>query len=77
MIAKIPSKVSRIMAKSNLRICSFKTRKARTTTTMGAKFVTIEIMVAGMNFVTEYLMRLVVTPVKVLKARPPDFLHSI
>ena len=76
MMPKMPTKVSATMSISNLRICSFRIRNASTTTTTGAKLETIEMIVAGINFVTEYLIRLVVTPVKVLKASGPDLRHS-
>ena len=42
---------------------------------MGAKFETTEMTVAGINFVIEYLIRFVATPVKVLNDKPPDSLH--
>ena len=69
--AKMPTRVKSIMARSNLRMTSFSMRKARTTTIIGARLETIEIIVSGMNLVTEYYMMFVVVPVKVLKTSEP------
>ena len=77
MIVKIPIKVSPIIKTSNLRMVSLSIMNARMTTITGATLEKMDMMVAGMNMVTEYLMILVVTPVKVLKASGPDLLHSI
>ena len=77
MMTKIPTRGKNTIRRSNLRIFSSKMRKANTTTTIGTMLATIEMIVAGMNFVTEYLIRLVVTPVNVLNARGLDCLHSI
>lgn len=53
MTPKIPTNVKSIIAKSNLRMTSLRIRKANTTTIMGAKLFVIEMMVRGMNLVTE------------------------
>ena len=67
IIMNMPISVIRIIIISNRRTCSFKIAHARMTTTMGAMFVTIEISVAGINFVTEYLIRFVLIEEKVFK----------
>ena len=46
-------------------------RKARTTTIIGARFAMIDMIVSGINFVTEYWIMFVVHPVNVLTPSEP------
>ena len=52
-----------------MRICSFKIRKARTTTMIGARFDTIAIIVNGRYLELTKLIVVVHEPVNVLKKR--------
>ena len=51
---RIPTKVKNIITKSYLLITSFNMKKASRKTNIGAILRTIEIMVSGMYFTTEY-----------------------
>ena len=54
MTMRIPTKVRSIINMSFLLMTSLNMKKAKVKTNKGAILITIEIMVSGMYFVTEY-----------------------
>lgn len=53
MTPKMPTRVSNIIERSNFLTTSLRIKKASTTTMIGDRFYTTDMIVSGMNLVTE------------------------